>query len=136
MVSYFFNVLKRVVFERASPGITSFELYFSNIITEKINIKVTKLIKKYVYCAKEVEMIIETRMRQHNKTKTKTTQVILADPNSLTQHIKRANIQAYYWMPYMNKDIQKYDPCLSVWKREGEQELSSLCGVTVFNCLG
>ena len=71
MVSYFFNVLKRVVFERALPGITSFELYFSNIITEKINIKVTKLIKKYVYCAKEVEMIIETRMRQHNKTKRK-----------------------------------------------------------------
>ena len=35
-------------------------------------------------------------MRQYNEIKTKTTQVILPDPNSLIQLIKQANISAYY----------------------------------------
>ena len=64
--------------------------------------------------------IVKTRMRQYNEIKTNTAQVILSDLNSLTQHIKRANAQAYYWVYCMTKDIQKYDPCLSGWKR-GEE---------------
>ena len=67
-------------------------------------------------------MIVETRMIQYNEIKTKTTQVILPDPNSSVQHIKRANIQAYYWVHCMNKDIQKCEPCLSGRKREEETE--------------
>ena len=34
------------------------------------------------------------------------TQVILLDPNSLTQHIKQANVQAYFWVHFMIKDMQ------------------------------
>ena len=64
--------------------------------------------------------IVKTRMRQYNEIKTNTAQVILPDLNSLTQHIKRANTQAYYWVYCITKDIQKYDPCLSGWKR-GEE---------------
>ena len=55
-----------------------------------------------------------------NEVKMKTTQVILPDPNSLTKHIKRANIQAYHWVQYMNKDMQKCESCLSGWKFEEE----------------
>ena len=101
-VSYFFNVSKRVVFERAPSGITSFnmivELVSSNIITEAVHNELTKFIQRYIYRGKEVERIVETRMRQYNEIKTKTTHIILPDPNSLTQHIKRANIQVYYWV--------------------------------------
>ena len=56
--------------------------------------------------------------REYNETKAKAKQVISPDPNSLTQHIKRANIQAYYWV--YCKDMQKCDPCLPGWKSEGE----------------
>ena len=105
MVSYFFNVSKRVVFERASSCITSFnmivELASSKIITGPVSNEVTKLIQRYNYCGKEVERIVQTRMRKYNEIKTKTTQVILSDPNSLTQHIKRENIQVYYWVHCM-----------------------------------
>ena len=48
-----------------------------------------------LFLGKEVEEIVKARMRQYNEIKTKTTQVILPDPNSLTQHIKRASNQAY-----------------------------------------
>ena len=101
-VSYFSNVSKWVVFEHVSSGYTPF-----NMIVDKIY-------------SKEAEGIVETRMRQYNELKTKATHVILPDPNSLTQHIKWANIQAYYWMHCMNKDIKKSDPRLSGWKREEE----------------
>ena len=80
----------------------------------------TRLIKRYVYRGNEVEEIVETRMRQYNKIKVKITEVILRDPNSLTQDIKRANIQAYYWLHCITKNMHKCDPCLSGWKREDE----------------
>ena len=77
-VSYFSNTSKRVVFERVSLGITPFnmiiELGSSNIITESVNNEVIKLIQRYVYRGKEVDRTVETRMRQYNEIKTKTTQ--------------------------------------------------------------
>ena len=67
MVSFFFKVSKRVVFERVSSGITPFnmivELGSSNIITESVNNEVIKFIQRYVYRGKEAEGIVETRMR-------------------------------------------------------------------------
>ena len=67
-VSYFFNVSKRVVFERTSSGILPFnmivELGLSNITTESANNEVTKFIQRYVYQSKDVEGIVKTAMRQ------------------------------------------------------------------------
>ena len=65
----------------------------------------TKFIQRYVYRGKEVKVTIKTRMRQYNKIKAKARQVILPDPISLTKPIKRANIEAYYWMHSMTKNI-------------------------------
>ena len=94
------------MFERASSGIMPVDLASSNIKAESVNNEVTKFIQRYVYRGKEMEGIVETRLRQYNEIKTKTTQVILPDPNSLTQHIKQANIQAYYWVHCMiNKSV-------------------------------
>ena len=57
-VTYLFNVPKRVMYERASSGITEFnmiiELGSPNIITESVNNGVTKFIQRYVYRGKEV----------------------------------------------------------------------------------
>ena len=57
----------------------------SNITKESVTNKVAKFIQRYVYRGKEVEGIIETKMRQYNEIEIKTTQVFLPDPNSLTQ---------------------------------------------------
>ena len=88
MVSYSFNVSKRVMFGRALSRITPFnmivELGSSNIITDSVNNEAMKFIQKYVYRAKVVEKIVETRMRQFHEIETKRTQVILPYPNSLT----------------------------------------------------
>ena len=58
-VSYFFNVSKQVVFERALSGIAPFnvivKLGSSNIVTESVNNEVTKFIQNYVYGDKKVE---------------------------------------------------------------------------------
>ena len=63
-VSYFINVSKQKVFERASPGITPFnmivELRSSNIIKESVNNEVTKFSQNYVYRDKKVEGIVKT----------------------------------------------------------------------------
>ena len=76
-----------------------------NIITESANNEVTKFIQRYVYCGKNVEGIVKTRMRQYSEIKPKTTQVILLRTNSLTQQIKQANIQAYFWVHCLIKDM-------------------------------
>ena len=60
-------------------------------IRDSINNEVIKFIQRYVYRDKEVEGIVETRMRQNNEIKT-TTQVFIPDPNSLMQRIKRVNV--------------------------------------------
>ena len=120
-VSYLLNVSKRVLFERTSSGVTPFniivELGSSNITIESVNNAVTKFLQKYLYLAKKVERIVGTIMRQYDGIQTR---VISPDPNSLTQHIKRANIQAYYWVHCMSQFIQKCNSCLSGWIREKE----------------
>ena len=58
-VSYFFNVSKRVVFERLLSGIMPInmigELGSLNVITESVNNEVTKFIQRYVYRAEVME---------------------------------------------------------------------------------
>ena len=49
--------------------------------------------------------------------KTKTTQTILPDPHSLKEHMKRANLQAYYWRHYLEHSL-KIDPCRVTWLRD------------------
>ena len=94
--------------------------------------EVTKFIQRYVYRGKKVEGIVKTRMKQYNETKTQTIQLILPDPNSLTQYIKRT----YYWAHCMTTDIQKCDHIYLVRNVNKNLELSSLWGVTAINCLG
>ena len=57
-------------------------------------------------------------MRQYNTMKTKITQTILPDLHSLKQHIKRANLQAYYWRHYLKHNITKVEPCRARWLRD------------------
>ena len=57
-------------------------------------------------------------MRQCNTMKTKTKQTILSDPHRLKEHIKRANLRAYYWQQYLEHDIKKVEPSRTAWLRD------------------
>ena len=72
-------------------------------------------------------------MRQYNEIKTKTTQIILPDLNSLTHHIKRANSQAYCWVHCMI--YRSVTHVYLVGNVKWKPKLSSLCGMTVINYL-
>ena len=83
--------------------------------SEDLLYQVMSFIQEYVYHGKTNEELVEKRMRQYNTMKTKTTQTILPDTHSLQGHIKRANLQAYYWRHYLEHKITKVDPCRAGW---------------------
>ena len=74
--------------------------------------EVPKFIQRYVYRGKKVEGIVKTRMKQYNKTKTQTIQLILLDPNSLTQRsfgslpIEKAVVLLYSFLFSLVKKTQ------------------------------
>ena len=43
--------------------------------------------------------------------KIKTTHTILADRHNFKKHIKRVNLQAYYWRHHLEHNVTKVDPC-------------------------
>ena len=72
---------------------------------EDLFYQVMSFIQKYVYRGKTSEEFIDARMRHYNTMKIKTAQTILPDPDSLNKHIKRANLQAYYWRNYLEHNM-------------------------------
>ena len=72
-------------------------------------------IQKCAYHGKTNDELVETRMRQYNTMKTKAIQTVSPDPHSLKEHIKRANLQSYYWRHYLEHNIIKVGPCRAGW---------------------
>ena len=56
-------------------------------------------------------------MSQYNTMKN-IIQTTLPDPHNLKEHIKRANLQAYYWPHYLEHNITKVGPCRAGWLRD------------------
>ena len=84
----------------------------SATVIEDLLYQVMSFIQKYVYRGKTNEEFVDARMRHYNTMKTKPAQNILPDPDGLNEHIKRANLQAYYWRNYLEHNISKVDPCI------------------------
>ena len=116
-VRHFFRISKTCVFQRLLTDTSAAHLIEkvgeSATVSEDLSYQVMNFIQKYVYRGKTNGELVETRMRQYNKMKTKTTQAIL--PHSLKEHIKRANLQAYYWRHYLEHNITKADLCRPGW---------------------
>ena len=93
------------------PMIAEGYICCTSTVSENLTYQVMSFIQKCKYRGKINEELVETRMRQFNMMKTKTTQTILPDPHSLKEHIKRANLQAYYWRHYIEHNITKVSPC-------------------------
>ena len=121
-VSNFFGIPKTCVFQRllkvTSATYLSENFGESAIVNEDLLYQVMSFIQKYVYRGKTDEELVETRMRLYNTMKTKTTQTILPGPHNLKKHIKRANLQAYYWRHYLEHNITKVEPCRAGWLRD------------------
>ena len=98
----------------------------SAIVSKDLLYQVISFIQKYVYRGKINEELVKTRMRQYSTKETKRTQTILPDPHSLKEHIKRANLQAYYWQHYLEHNIAKEDPCRAGWLRDETNGLKPL----------
>ena len=75
-------------------------------------------IQKYIYRGKSNEELVENRMRKYNTIQTKTTHTLLSDPDSLKEHIKRDNLQAFYQRHYLEHKITKADPFRAGWLRD------------------
>ena len=87
-VSHFFGISKTCVFERLLKDASAAHLIeklgkSASTVSEGLLCQVMIFIQKYVYRGKTNEELVETRMRQYNTMKTKTTQTILPDPHSL-----------------------------------------------------
>ena len=65
--------------------------------------------------------------------KTKTKQTILSDPHRLKEHIKRANLRAYYWQQYLKHDIKKVEPSRTAWLRD-ETIKTILVWIWMYEC--
>ena len=61
----------------------------------------------FIYNARKNEEYVDTRIRNYNSLKIKTTQSILPDPKNIKQHIKRANMQCFYWKNSLHSNIEK-----------------------------
>ena len=100
-VSHFFGISKACVFERLLKDTSAVHLIeklgkSASTVSEDFLCQVMSFIQKYIYRGKTNEELVETRMRQYNTMKTETTQTNLPDPHILKEHIKRANLRAYY----------------------------------------
>ena len=115
-VSNFFGISKTCVFQRflkvTSATYLSENFGESAIVNEDLLYQVMSFIQKYVYRGKTNEEFVDARTRHYNTMKTKPAQNILPDPDSLNEHIKRANLQAYYWRNYLGHNISKVDTCI------------------------
>ena len=67
-------------------------------IEGKTDGKVSKFIQILCYSGMEDVWVIETRVRIYKQLKTKTSQLIPLDKNSILQVIKRNQYQVYYWL--------------------------------------
>ena len=74
----------------------------------------------------DTEELEDTRIRNYDSLNIKTTQSILPDPPSLTQHVRRANLQCYYWKSCLEPIIEKIEPTTSDWLRNSDNMLEPL----------
>lgn len=104
-VSYLYRRSEKLIFDRIIRNESKAVELLTNIgENNKIPLSVIDncqtFIQIFVYNGKESEELVDTHIKHYDSLKTKSTQPILADQmyqKSLTQHIRRANLQRYYW---------------------------------------
>ena len=76
---------------------------------DEVYSNVKKFVQTMIYNGKEDETLVETRVRLYKALKTKSSESIPPDPDSLCQAIYRIYYQLYYWLNF-NEQIVDYIP--------------------------
>ena len=100
-VSFFFRKTKKAVFQRVLKipdlAVTLLtDLGNERDVSVSCDEKIKNSFQVFVYGGKDTEELIDTRITNYDRFNIKTTQYILPDLPSLTQHVRRADLQCYY----------------------------------------
>eukprot|EP00794_Sanderia_malayensis_P002543 gene2543-biopygen2087 len=68
-----------------------------------------------MYSGMAKESYVQTRIRLYQRLKTKPSTAIPADPKSLSEDIKRANLQSYVLLRSLNANVRRIDPQICGW---------------------
>ena len=73
---------------------------------------------KVLYNGIENESLVETRIRLYKAMKTKSSQALPPDPDSMTEAIKRMHFQTYYCLRFNDRIPDEIDYSKNGWKEE------------------
>ena len=59
-----------------------------------------------MYSGRRDESYVDTRVRLYKAMKTKSSQSLPPDPDSIHQAVRRVHYQVYYWLRFAEKSIQ------------------------------
>ena len=100
--SYMFGVGKVKVLKKIEKDPSQLHLLIDlgskNSFKEDAQQNVIKFIQCVCYNGKLGETLVDTRFSMYKAMKIKSSQSLLADPDSMIQHVLRAHYQLYYWL--------------------------------------
>ena len=74
------------------------ELGLERYPSDKTLYNVIEFVRKFVYCGKEGENLVSTKLRMYEEQTVKRSSALPPDPDSLKNDILRKHHQAYYWL--------------------------------------
>ena len=83
-------------------------------------------VQTVLYGGNRKETYVETRVRLYKGLKNKSSLNLPADPDSMTQEIKRCHLQAYVWLRCLQGIIPKLDPDNYGWRIIADDEMEPI----------
>ena len=76
--------------------------------------------KNVLYNSKENEILVETRIRIYKSMKTKSSQALAPDPDSINQAIRRMHFPTFFWLRFNGRLPKDIDCSKICWENDGE----------------
>ena len=122
--SFFFGVSKIKVLKKIMKDNSKLKwldsLGESEVLSPEGLSAVTMFIQKVLYNGKENESLVETRIRLYKSMKTKSSQALPPDPDSIVQAIKRVHFQTLFWLRFNDRLPEDIDCSENGWANDGE----------------
>ena len=89
-------------------------------VKEMTIISMKRFFQLVLYCGKDDEDYVDTRVRMYTNMKVKSSAPLMPDPDSLLQEIKRIHLQCFYWLNCLEYFVKRLDVEEYGWKIEDE----------------
>ena len=136
--SFFFGVGKIKVLKKLKKQQNSLHLLRSvgqtDTLSDQDIIDATKFVQTVLYSGKESETLVETRIRLYKAMKTKSSQSIPPDPDSLRQALLRVHYQVYNWLRFDTKMVVYLNFEHFGWKNDAQVEIVTPVWFTGSSC--